>query len=372
MVGAGDGNRTHDIQLGKLDSFQLHQGNSCKTAALGPQLHQWVTADSQNRFQKARQGAQRAPHSRTLRRHQHPSAAQRRPAIIDAALRRRDKPLGTTVEGCRMNAPLRHYCRNQHCRSKLAEPVDSERRAFCTRGCHATFYRHRCVVCEKSITRRTETQRLCGSGACAYAHKQNPEVYGFQGSIVAPTPRSGSKTLINWAFKSGGLIGRGWRWNDAEDAHDLVNQEGKIVASLRVDGDGYLITHPRAHPAHRAATLEGARKLAASLALADLLLAPTWAARVARNNANVKENPQALVQRHTSPVNLIGGYRFGNAPVLDASLVQTVVATERELVADYVDEAPDLVRSAADDDLDIPPFLRRTARQAGNANMGAT
>jgi hypothetical protein len=277
---------------------------------------------------------------------------------------------GKTGKGCRMNVLLRHYCRNPRCHSKLAEPVDSDRGAFCTRGCHTTFYRHRCIVCEKRISRTTETKRLCGSGQCRYAHKANPGVYGFRGSIVAPTPRSGSETLINCAFKSGVLTDRGWRWNDAEDGHELINQEGKIVAVFRADADGYLIVHPRVHPAQRAATLEGARKLAISMALPGLPLARAKAARVARNNANVKENPQALVQRHTSPVNLIGGYRFGDAPMLDANLVQTVIATERELVADYVNDAPPLAWS--DDVFDIPPFLRRTARQANNSNMGAT
>ena len=42
----------------------------------------------------------------------------------------------------------RHYCRNTHCRAKLAAPVDNEHHAFCTSGCHAIFYRHRCLVCE--------------------------------------------------------------------------------------------------------------------------------------------------------------------------------------------------------------------------------
>jgi hypothetical protein len=39
----------------------------------------------------------------------------------------------------------RHYCRNTHCRAKLAAPVDNEHHAFCTSGCHAIFYRHRCL-----------------------------------------------------------------------------------------------------------------------------------------------------------------------------------------------------------------------------------
>ena len=230
---------------------------------------------------------------------------------------------------------LRHYCRNPRCRSKLTEPVDSDRRAFCSRGCHATYYRHRCVVCEKPITRTTETKRLCGSSKCAYAHKQDPEAYRFQGRIGASTPRSASETPIKWVFKSGVYTARGWRWNDTEDDHELVNP-------FQADGDGYLITHPQAHPAQRAATLEGARELAISLALASLPLAQATAGRVARDNARRKENPKAIVQRHTLPFNLIGGSRPSDASMLDANVVQTVIASERRLAVDYVEDAPPL------------------------------
>jgi len=44
---------------------------------------------------------------------------------------------------------LRHRCRQ--CRAKLAAPVSNDREAFCSRGCHAAFFRIRCRVCEKPI-----------------------------------------------------------------------------------------------------------------------------------------------------------------------------------------------------------------------------
>ena len=50
----------------------------------------------------------------------------------------------------------RHYCRNTHCRAKLAAPVDNEHHAFCKSGCHAIFYRHRCLVCEDSLRRKRD------------------------------------------------------------------------------------------------------------------------------------------------------------------------------------------------------------------------
>src|SRR5262245_41369146 len=47
-IGAGDGNRTHDIQLGKLDVKQHDQHDSCKTAQFHPQLYQGVAGGQQN------------------------------------------------------------------------------------------------------------------------------------------------------------------------------------------------------------------------------------------------------------------------------------------------------------------------------------
>ena len=52
-VGAGEGNRTLDIQLGKLACFQADQQPSCKTAAIAPQALQKLSGDLQN-FSHAR------------------------------------------------------------------------------------------------------------------------------------------------------------------------------------------------------------------------------------------------------------------------------------------------------------------------------
>jgi hypothetical protein len=48
-------------------------------------------------------------------------------------------------------SPLRHYCRNPRCRSKLKEPVSNPHKAFCCKGCDVSFYRHRCRICEQPI-----------------------------------------------------------------------------------------------------------------------------------------------------------------------------------------------------------------------------
>jgi hypothetical protein len=74
---------------------------------------------------------------------------------------------------------LRHYCRNVHCRTKLSEPTDNPKRAFCCRGCFNSFHRPRCVVCESPIRRKNERQRTCIDYRCKSALKQFPLAYSW-------------------------------------------------------------------------------------------------------------------------------------------------------------------------------------------------
>jgi hypothetical protein len=64
---------------------------------------------------------------------------------------------------------MRYYCRNPKCRSKLPAPVSNPREAFCARGCHTSFYRKRCLVCEQPMERKTEHQLVCGKRRCRNA-----------------------------------------------------------------------------------------------------------------------------------------------------------------------------------------------------------
>jgi hypothetical protein len=69
-------------------------------------------------------------------------------------------------------AELRHHCRNPRCRSKLKAPVTNPREAFCTRGCHGSFYLKRCRVCEEPIERAKRGARLiCKKSKCRNAFK---------------------------------------------------------------------------------------------------------------------------------------------------------------------------------------------------------
>ena len=70
----------------------------------------------------------------------------------------------------------RHYCRNPRCRMKLKAPVENPRAAFCTRGCHSSFYRRRCVVCEHDMERKTENQLICGKRRCRNALQAAPNL----------------------------------------------------------------------------------------------------------------------------------------------------------------------------------------------------
>src|SRR5262249_30212045 len=76
-----------------------------------------------------------------------------------------------------MTTALRHFCR--HDRTKLAEPTDNPRRAFCCRGCFNSFYRSRCRVCESPSRRRTECQKTCIDRRCKAELRRFPLVYSW-------------------------------------------------------------------------------------------------------------------------------------------------------------------------------------------------
>src|SRR6516165_1675905 len=83
----------------------------------------------------------------------------------------------------------RKRCRNPRCRSKLPTPVENEHHAFCTPGCHTSFYRSRCLVCEEPIRRKNERQRF-GSGhkTCEQEYRCFPHVYDLPRRDPVPHP----------------------------------------------------------------------------------------------------------------------------------------------------------------------------------------
>src|SRR5215468_7435735 len=77
---------------------------------------------------------------------------------------------------------VRHYCRNPHCRMKLTAPVVNLHKAFCTRGCHSSFYLKRCVVCESDKPAgSTARRKLCRRPKCEGRYRKNSAHYSFLG-----------------------------------------------------------------------------------------------------------------------------------------------------------------------------------------------
>jgi hypothetical protein len=105
---------------------------------------------------------------------------------------------------------LRHRCRNPHCRSKLPTPTDNPHKAFCTLGCHSSFYLKRCLVCENEKPAGSTARRIvCRRPKCESKYRQNRGRYSFSATdtiSAANVPRSAQFTDI----KSAGLGDRPW------------------------------------------------------------------------------------------------------------------------------------------------------------------
>src|SRR6516164_9330597 len=98
---------------------------------------------------------------------------------------------------------LRHYCRNPRCRSKLPSPASDPRKAFCTHGCHSSFYLKRCLVCENDKPAgSTARRKLCRRPKCEGRYRKNSAHYLFLGADTASAanvPRSAQSTGIKSA-----------------------------------------------------------------------------------------------------------------------------------------------------------------------------
>src|SRR6516225_8821951 len=128
----------------------------------------------------------------------------------------------------------RQLCRNPHCRLKLKQPEANPRSAFCARGCHASFYRRRCMACEQPMERKSENQLLCGRRKCR-TEMDELRRHGMLGryaaeaasgtsikpgisplppdsarSLVPGTPKAPLKTSIKSGIKTGLRSDRPW------------------------------------------------------------------------------------------------------------------------------------------------------------------
>jgi hypothetical protein len=67
--------------------------------------------------------------------------------------------------------------------------------------------------------------------------------------------------------------------------------------------------------------------------------------------ANAKSEEKTLIKRHHPPLNVLGSYKHPDAPVIDLAPSKPATSENRKPNALFTD-----------DRLDIPDFLRRTAR----------
>jgi hypothetical protein len=218
---------------------------------------------------------------------------------------------------------VRQRCRHLRCRTKLPVPVTNPREAFCTRGCHTSFYRRRCLVCEKPIERTTPNRKICKRSKCRNA------------------------------LATGSGFGRFF----AKPTHDSQNLELTQETAA-------------AQPVLSATSALGWRQIAGPLLTPDQLRAATvpdgpngqWKGgefeRIeVKNRAMLKAHfakqaKECLIQPHHPPVNIVGGYRFPAAPAVDLSPVKPA----------SFKSAPVEITG---DGLDIPKFLRWNRRHGG-------
>src|SRR5262249_21662722 len=86
----------------------------------------------------------------------------------------------------RTSDEVRYYCRNPRCGSELPAPVSNPREAFCTRGCHNSFFRRRCLICERPIEQPKRGKRLiCKKAKCRSALRSNSCVGRYHPSFAA-------------------------------------------------------------------------------------------------------------------------------------------------------------------------------------------
>jgi hypothetical protein len=235
-----------------------------------------------------------------------------------------------------MLEPRRHYCRNPRCRAKLAEPVETDRQAFCSPRCHAGFYRSHCLVCDDELPPGPANRKTCQRTRCRNEYRRRPDLFGVF-AAAEPPPYPSAKTVERppkTPMKSRGI---------------LPPETGRAPAWVVVAGP------PLSPTAFRLATLP---------------LDPETAARVKRANdpARIRretawgraKQPEQIFGPDTPPLNVVGGYRFPDAPRIAEFLPRQV---DRTATAETVNPDYSLCSS---DPLEIPEFLRRQPRFGGS------
>jgi hypothetical protein len=245
-----------------------------------------------------------------------------------------------------MNVALRHRCRNPRCRMKLPVPTENEHHGFCARGCHASFYRSRCLVCEDPMRRKRDSQKL-GSGhkRCEAEYRKFPRAYDFPvenahlTTISDESPSKAHSTGIKF-----GIAGhpprdtlrclRDWWWGVTDGDCSLYDAEGLTKARIVLKDGRWHLRSPVTTPSQSWDSQEAAEHGAESYALMAIPLAeidPKLAARIAKDNSTPHPMGPPL-----------------NRPVSYDNAANSKIAFK-------------LGDRWSDKDFEVPPFLRRQA-----------
>jgi hypothetical protein len=169
----------------------------------------------------------------------------------------------------------------RHCRELLAKAANNPRDRFCCAKCEQSFYRTHCRVCERPIPEPGNARRqLCRRRKCkAEFRRHQGRFYGSRYPSEGVSPKR-DKTL---AISNGFL-------------------PLKRVPAVTV----------RAGPIPNESVLH----------CAAIPLDPELVARHARDRKvlaaeRYRSTPTPLIGPHDPPVNVLGGYRFPNAPKID-------------------------------------------------------
>jgi hypothetical protein len=176
---------------------------------------------------------------------------------------------------------LRHHCRR--CRLKLKEPVENPRSAFCCRKCYKYFFEKRCLVCEKKMERTAGHQKLCRSVAC----------------------RRGYRDII--AHQIEGKFGAKPQCSSDGGSPSANPIKIGVCGPEKIDRPWRQVANPTLSPVE--------------MGLATLPIDTGTASRIDRINRDYwrEAGAPALIQRHHAPVNVVGGHKFADAPLIDIS-----------------------------------------------------
>ena len=217
----------------------------------------------------------------------------------------------------------RHRCRNLRCGAKLKHPSDNPRDAFCCSTCFESFYRSRCLVCERPIARKTERRQVCDRQKCRGQFRRHREQFlgtRYPASVL-------SHNGLGSADKSGLKIGTFGDRPFRIVAGPTLSPTALRLASLPLDHE-LAARLERAHRSHVEARAKAKRSAARA----------------------------ALIKRRTPPVNVLGGYQFPGAPAVDLSRTEPppewAVASRWKPTGDGTDVPP------------IPEFLLRATRRS--------